>query len=134
MIKISHITFETKYSRVCKDYRTVILNDDEKDIVTECIIEKSLSLGYDILALAILPDYIHLLISYYKNNISDIVKAIKESSVKRITEKRKITLKNLGSQGYIWNIRYHYKLIYSHLHIINTIKYINNQRIKHSET
>lgn len=126
MIRFSHITFEIKYSKVCKSYVTVILMDDEKDMVQECIIEKSLLFGYDILALAILSDHVHLLISYYKNNISDIVNAIKEALARRIAEKRKITLKNYGIHGLIWSVHYNNELIYSTLQITNTVKYINN--------
>lgn len=133
-INFFHIVFETKYSRIKDMNKTIILDDEERSIVAKCIFEKSTELNFEILALSILPDHTHILIAYSDNDISNIVRNIKGSSSRQITKKRQITLEKYGRNAHIWSKRYYRKAIYSHNQMNNTIKYIQNQYIKHSKT
>ena len=81
-----------------------------------------------------MPDHAHILIAYSDNNISNIVRNIKGSSSRQITKKRKITLEKYGRNFHIWSKRYYFKAIHSYNQMNNTIKYIQNQYIKHSQT
>ena len=81
-----------------------------------------------------MPDHTHILIVCSDNNISNIVKNIKGNSSRKITKKREITLAEYGRSSYIWSKGYSCTHINSSIQIENTIKYIQNQYIKHSKT
>lgn len=80
------------------------------------------------LAVNCMPDHIHLFVGYKPSfHIPDFVKEVKVESNEFITEKNWVKGKFNWQEGYgVFS--------YSHSHIDNVIKYINNQEEHHKKT
>jgi len=88
-------------------FRDAVLRDDK---------------GYEIVAMAIMPNHIHLLIKQ-KTNLSDIVKHIKGKSAIDLN-------RNLRKSGQFWSKDYYDRAIRNEEHFEQVYRYILNNPIK----
>ena len=100
------VTFATKYSRIPfenipKNYNDVFvkLDEDERIIFAKCLAEKASKLNFKILATAILPDHIHLVLATMGHSLSKIMNEIKGYSAYKINEYRRSKKSNYTIYG-----------------------------------
>ncbi|MBN2572855.1 MAG: N-6 DNA methylase, partial [Ignavibacteriales bacterium] len=131
--KFHHITFATKYSRspVPVDYD--ILDDEQIPILIDCFKETKDKFGVKILACAVLPEHIHLIIADMGNKITEIVKHLKGYSAMVLNRRFKSSVEGGGQQHNLWAKSFDDTFILDEKHLFNAIEYVNNNYLKHSD-
>ncbi|OHD55236.1 MAG: hypothetical protein A2Y33_16240 [Spirochaetes bacterium GWF1_51_8] len=133
--KLHHLVAETKYSRRSyRDNEPVIINDDERKKVVECIRQSAKELGFKVIAFNVLPDHFHLLIADMGISIEQTMRKIKGNSAFIINRLRGVSTEGEGRQGHIWSEGYSDTIVDNEEYLTNTMEYIRNNHIKHRET
>jgi REP element-mobilizing transposase RayT len=99
------LTFETKYSRRrSKDRRIlpVILCNEERILIATTIVEIANKHQLKIFATAILPDHVHIVIDYRKEEISRLINIIKGYTSFVLNRALKGTVQGNGRQRVLW--------------------------------
>jgi len=133
-----HLTFVTKYSRFPKEeialkrynammeigYEAIKLHVNEYQIIWDAFNKQANILWIKIIAGAILPDHIHIIIDCWDKLISEIVNKLKWYSAytyNKIFQKK-------GSLRAKW---YSDTFLDNENHLISAIEYIKNNHLKH---
>ncbi len=135
MEKVYHITWTTYNSRVSermKLYKVkasnkwIYLDENQELEITRILQEIFRDLSLQVYAYNICNDHIHLLMQCTEKDVSWIMRIIKWKSVKMYKD-----LHNIGDKIHLWWQKFNQELIKSKIQLINTIEYIEKNRIKH---
>ncbi|MFP4547905.1 MAG: Eco57I restriction-modification methylase domain-containing protein [Fidelibacterota bacterium] len=132
-----HITWVTHNARTSQrmiDYKVkkgdaYELSAQEEIIVTQAIADKVKDDNLNVLAYNICQDHVHLLLVCGEKELNNIVRKLKGKSAQELRKHHKIPKNEKFS---LWGQKFNRSYLDKHKKLLNTIPYIENNRIKHN--
>ena len=137
-----HVTWSTKNSRIsekmirahAKTGDPVVLTEEMREIAVRAIEEKVIEEKFRMLALNVLQDHVHILLVCDKKDLEDTVRKLKGYSSYSISLQLELSVAEGGRQTRIWARSFSDTNIRDENHLYETMKYIQNNHLKHDHT